>query len=60
MLAFRSGAILYSADPDSRNNNLAPTAPKLEAVDCPEDTKHLWCLILFGSQDVLSLYHVEL
>lgn len=59
MLAFRSGGILYSADSDSRNNNLAPTATKLEAVDCPEDTKHLWCLILAGSQDVLSLYHMN-
>lgn len=39
---------------------MAPTATKLEAADCPEDTKLLWCLILFGSQDLLSLCHTEI
>lgn len=53
------GGILYSADSDSRNNNFAPTAAKLEAVDYPEYTKLLWCLILFGSQDLLNLYLVR-
>jgi len=60
MLSSRSGGILYSADSDSRNNNLAPTATKLEAVDCPKDTEVLWCLILFGCQDLLSLCHIEM
>lgn len=60
VLAFRARGIVYSNDSGSRNKKLTTTASKLEAIDYPEETNLPWCLILFGSQDLLTLYHMEM